>query len=352
MLRKLISPDSRLLPFILLLSSLFSLSPAISAGELNIRAFQGNHNITVLTPDDAMLHIRKKQTKPLVVLFSSFDPACKTCNDANRGFFKLSRTDSEQFSFAFVNTQPWKKKELESALFYRLSNSQPISLILQNAKVLRRLAGGDYQKMPRYLKEVKDIIGKKRLEFYGQRLSAGSIHSIVITDKFSSFLTKHLDSQKNYKAVAVAVGKRFAWTASQKVGYLSQGAANYQALQKCNTRWKSKGNSGVCKLYMVGDHYVYEKPNAEIKSITASLNNLQTPLDKYVLKLKKLKNNKALAYAVNKKGNWTSSYVYNHNSEKGATSAVLKSCEKRRVQRNMTQPCSLYSVNDKQVGGG
>ena len=299
-----------------------------------------------------MRYIRKRPAKPLVVLFSSFDSACKACEAANRAFFKLSRSDNFKFSFAFVNTQPWKKKELETLLFFKLSNSQPVTLILKNAKVLRKLTGGDYQKMPRYLKEAKDIISNKRLAFYGERLGGGRIHSIVITDKFNSFLTKYLQNQDDYKAVAVALSKRYAWTASKKVGYLSQAAANYQALQQCNNRWKSKGNSSACKLYMVGDQYVFEKSNAQIKAITASLNNLQTPLDKYVLKLKSRKNNKALAYAVNKAGNWTSSYVYNHNSEQGATRAVLKICEKRRQQKNMTQPCSLYYVNDKLIGGG
>ena len=206
--------------------------------------------------------------------------------------------------------------------------------------------------MSGYLAEAQDIIGKKRLDMYGQRLAAGSIHTIVIGDKFNSFLSKYYASENNYKAVAVAVGKRFSWTASQKVGYLSQGAANYQALLQCNTRWKSKGNNGLCKLYLAGDQYVYQKSKRQIKAITASLNNLQTPLDKYVLKLKNLKNNKALAYAVNKTGNWTSSYVYNHNSEQGATDAVLRSCEKRRVKRNMMQACSLYYVNDKLIEGG
>ena len=146
MLCKRLKPDKMLIPAMLLAFSLLLISVAISAAELNLKAFQGNSKITVLTPDNAMQQIRKKQSRPLVVLFSSFDPACKTCKDANRGFFELSRSGNEEFNFAFVNTQPWNKKELESALLYRLSNSHPVSLILKNAKVLRRLAGGDYQK--------------------------------------------------------------------------------------------------------------------------------------------------------------------------------------------------------------
>ncbi|NQZ33401.1 MAG: hypothetical protein HRU06_19200 [Oceanospirillaceae bacterium] len=319
-----------------------------ATSSANLKAFKASRNIAVLTSTNAMSYIRQPNVKLLVVLFSTFDKSCKTCANANRNFYALAKQHKD-INFAFVNTQPWRAKELESVLFFRLSNTKPVSLIFHNTKVLRKLVGANYQKMPGYLKAARNIITSGHLPMYGNKLANGSFSAVVISDQYQAFLTKYLNNEKNYKALAVALGKRQKWTASQKVGYLSQADANNQALSQCNQRWKSKGNRGACQLYMVGDEYVYGKSGPQIKAITAAIKNKQTPLDKYVLKLKPLKNNKALAYAVNKNGSWTSSYVFNHSSVRSATKAVLASCEKRRLQKNMSSPCSLYYVNDRKL---
>jgi len=317
------------------------------ASSLQLTDLQKSNYITVLTPQAAMAHIRKPRKKPLVVLFSSVESRCRTCANANQSFYRLSHKERGKFDFAFINTQPWGARELESTLFYRLSKKHPVTLVMHNRKVLRKLIGDAYQKMPSYLNEVKEIIAQERLPLYGEKLANKSFNAVVISDQYSEFLTKYFNNKKHYKAIAVALGKRSKWTASQKVGYLTQAAANYQALKQCNQRWQSKGNSGQCQLYLMGDEYVYNKSSAQIKSIIAAMPKMPTPLDDFVLKLKQFDNNKALAYAVNDAGSWTSSYVYNHRSEKSATSAVLKSCEQRRIKKNMKQPCRLYFVNGK-----
>lgn len=340
------------LPLLIILSLMhlmavpYAYSGTLASPKLN--SFKIQRNVAVLSPQDSMRYIRQARNKTLVVLFSSFDKACQSCALANREFYALAK-NNRHVKFAFVNTQPWRAKELETVLFYRLSNTKPVTLIFHNKKVLRKLVGANYKKMPSYLKAAKEIVAQGRLALYGDKLANGSFSAVVISDQYHAFLNKYLKNEKNYKALAVALGKRRQWTASQKTGYLSQSAANYQALQKCNIRWKAKGNSGQCKLYMAGDQYVYTKSSAQIKAISAGINNKQTPLDKYVLKLKPLKSNKALAYAVNDSGNWTSSYVYNHSSEKSAKRAVLASCEKRRLKMNMNKPCSLYYVNDRKL---
>jgi len=332
---------------LLLLTLIFSVLNVYASPALQIKDLQSSKQISVLSPQGAMAHIRKARKKPLVVLFSSFDANCRTCAKANHGFYRLSQKERSNFNFAFVNTKPWGARELEATLFYRLSSKHPVTLVMHHKKVLRKLVGDNYQNMPRYLKEVKTLISAGRLPMYGDKLANTSFNAVVISDQYSAFLSKYFNNKKHYKAIAVALGKRSKWTASQKVGYLTQTAANYQALKQCSQRWQSSGNKGQCQLYMMGDEYVYNKSNAEIKQIIASMPKMPTPLDNYVTKLKHLNSNKALAYAVNDAGNWTSSYVTGHRSERSATASVLKSCEKRRLKKRINGSCRLYFVNDK-----
>jgi len=332
---------------LLLLTLIFSVFSVYASPALQIKDLQSSKQISVLSPQGAMAHIRKARKKPLVVLFSSFDANCRTCAKANHGFYRLSQKERSNFNFAFVNTKPWGARELEATLFYRLSSKHPVTLVMHHKKVLRKLVGDNYQNMPRYLKEVKTLISAGRLPMYGDKLANTSFNAVVISDQYSAFLSKYFNNKKHYKAIAVALGKRSKWTASQKVGYLTQTAANYQALKQCSQRWQSSGNKGQCQLYMMGDEYVYNKSNAEIKQIIASMPKMPTPLDNYVTKLKHLNSNKALAYAVNDAGSWTSSYVTGHRSERSATASVLKSCEKRRLKKRINGSCRLYFVNDK-----
>jgi hypothetical protein len=96
---------------------------------------------------------------------------------------------------------------------------------------------------------------------------------------------------------------------------------------------------------MVGDEYVYTKTAGQIAAITQAKTGLVTRIDKSIAQLNRMKNNKALAISLNRQGNWTSSYVYNQKSAIQAKNAVLKSCEKRRLKRNITAPCQLYFLN-------
>jgi len=335
-------------PLLLLTLTLSVFSVYVNASSaLQIKDLQSSKQIAVLSPQGAMAHIRKARRKPLVVLFSSLDASCRTCAKANHSFYRLSQKEHSNFNFAFVNTKPWGARELEATLFYRLSSKHPVTLIMHHKKVLRKLVGDNYQNMPRYLKEVKKIISARRLPMYGDKLANASFNAVVISDQYSAFLSKYFNNKKHYKAIAVALGKRNKWTASQKVGYLTQAAANYQALKQCSQRWQARGNKGECQLYMMGDEYVYKKSDAEVKQLIASMPKMPTPLDHYVTKLKHLNGNKALAYAVNDAGNWTSSYVSSHRSERSATASVLESCEKRRLKKSINGPCRLYFVNDK-----
>ncbi len=320
-----------------------------SAAAITLNTLQKSQSIKLFTPDKVLHYIRTQRAVPRVLLFSSFDRACKTCNAANRAFYQLSKSKHDVFEFVFVNTHPWRAKELETSLVYRLNNHSPVTVVLHGSRILRRLATANYQKMPRYLAEVQIIIAKNRLPLYGDRLGKGKVNSLVITDKFETFLHKYLQSKDDYKALAVALNKRSGWTASQKVGFLSQRAANYQALQQCTARWRAKGNSGACKLYMMSDQYVYKQSAAQINARLTALPKLATRIDKHVLKLQEKTNHKALAYAVNKTGNWTMSIVSNQKSERRAKQAVLKSCEKQRLLKKLNRPCKLYFLDDKLV---
>ncbi len=313
--------------------------------SINLVLLQKAKHIIVLKPSQTLAHIRRQTTKTQVVLFSSFDKNCQSCSTANRAFYNLSLKHAAKIGFIFINTQPWGNVELETGLKYRLSNTQPVSLILYQTKILRRLVGSDYHKMADYVSEVAAIVSQKRLAFYADELRYGDFHAVVIRDKYAVFLDKYLNTRDDYKAVAVALGKRDAWTASQKVGYLSQTAANQQALMQCNQRWNSTAKKSKCKLYMVGDEYVYTKTAGQIAAITQAKTGLVTRIDKSIAQLNRMKNNKALAISLNRQGNWTSSYVYNQKSAIQAKNAVLKSCEKRRLKRNITAPCQLYFLN-------
>ncbi|MEH6442755.1 MAG: hypothetical protein V7784_02565 [Oceanospirillaceae bacterium] len=324
----------------------------VNAASLNNKtnhALKTSKHITLLSPKTVMAHIRKQKNKPLVVLFSSFDIACHLCANANQAFYKLSVREKRGFEFVLVNTQPWLKKELETSLYYKVNIKSPVTLVLYKTKVLKRLVGDKYSKMTNYLTAVKKDIHQNKLALYGDKLTAGNFSAIVISDKYQQVLSKYLAAADDYKALAVASNKRNGWTASRKMGYLSQQAANSQALQQCNDRWHAKGYKNNCKLYMISDQYVYNKSTAQIKALTASLTGLTTRIDKHALKLKSKHKNTALAYSVSRSGNWTSSYVFNKKSEQIAVNTVLKNCEKSRLKKNLNSPCKLYFVNDKFV---
>lgn len=215
-------------------------------------------HITVLKPQQTLHKVRAHRSKPLVVLFSSFDRRCSSCEKANRAFYQLSK-QQKRFDYIFVNTMPWAAKELETSLHYRVNIRHPATMMFYQGKILKRVIGDDYSKMTSYLKEVTRIIATGNLALYGESLSGRSFNEVIISDRYRKFLDKYLASNRNYKALAVAFASRGTWTASQKVGFSSQQKANSQALKQCNDNWRAKGRSGSCKLYMVGNRYVHNK---------------------------------------------------------------------------------------------
>ncbi len=230
----------------------------------NQKKITSSTHITVLKPQHTFKKIRNHSKKPLVVLFSSFDRRCPSCERANQGFYKLSEQQKKRFDFIFVNTMPWAAKELETSLHYRVNIRHPATMMFYQGKILKRVIGDNYSKMTSYLNEVEQIIASDRLALYGKSLSGRSFNEVIISDKYRRFLDKYLASKRNYKALAVAYAGRGKWTASQKVGYSSQQKANNQALKQCNENWKGKGQAGSCKLYMVGNRYVFNNASVQI----------------------------------------------------------------------------------------
>lgn len=227
-----------------------------SASQKKITA---SKHITVLKPQQTLKKVRNHRKKPLVVLFSSFDRRCPSCERANQGFYQLSQQQRQRFDFIFVNTMPWAAKELETSLHYRVNIRHPATMMFYQGKILKRVIGDNYSKMTSYLSEVEKIIASDSLDLYGESLSGRSFNEVIISDRYRQFLDKYLASERNFKALAVAFAGRGKWTASQKVGYASQQKANSQALKQCNDSWKGKGRPGSCKLYMVGNRYVHNK---------------------------------------------------------------------------------------------
>ncbi len=234
------------------------------------RKISSSRHITVLKPQQTMAKIRANNSKVQVVLFSSFDSICQSCRKANQHFYQLSTKQHKRYDFVFVNTMPWAAKELETSLHYRVNIRHPATMLFYKGKILKRVIGNDYTKMPGYLKEAHKIIGNNQLALYGTSLSGSNFNEVVISDRYRKFLDKYFVSKRTFKALAVGVTGRNKWIGSQKVGYPTQQQASSQALKQCNERWISKGNKGLCKLYMVGNRYVYNQSSTQINQKIAA----------------------------------------------------------------------------------
>jgi hypothetical protein len=255
----------------LLVTVIFSFNAGNAFGAINHQAkIESSRHITLLDPKHALKKIRANHSRILVVLFSSFDRRCKSCSEANQRFYQLSKEQQQRYDFVFVNTMPWAAKELETSLHYRVNIRHPATMLFYKGRILKRVIGSDYTKMPKYLSQANSIISAKQLALYGMSLSGSNFNEVVISDKYRKFLDKYIASKRNFKALAVAVTRRSKWTASQKTGYSSQQQANTQALKQCNERWQGKGNKGSCKLYMVGNRYVYNNASVQIDQTLAS----------------------------------------------------------------------------------
>jgi thiol-disulfide isomerase/thioredoxin len=330
------------------------MNAAWSANQsVNLKALQQAKHIDVLSADKSYAYIKKQTAKPVVVLFSTFNRSCSSCAQANDAFYQLSLKNRDKFKFLFVNIKSWGNAELTSHLYFRVNADHPETLVLYRSKIIRKLIGADYQKMPNYLKSTLNVLATKRLQLYGDRLGHGTFNAIVISDKYDAFLTKYLKKKNSFKAVAVAFNKKNTWAASQKSGAQTQQAANSLALRQCNKLWKNK--QGACKLYMAGNTYVHQQNIREVP-LPASFQEqasvqaqAPTRIDKYALKQKhKFRKNTgklAMAYSMNPSGAWTSSFVHSYKTQRSADDAAIRGCEKRRKAKRYNRPCLLYNLH-------
>ena len=128
-----------------------------------------------------------------------------------------------------------------------------------------------------------------------------------------------------------------------KTSTTSQKQAEEQALTECNADPQRNGRDGPCYLYAIRNSVVltsyFIEPHRPVTTLDDLLSLLQVPTD-----YKSEKNNKAIAYAFNRRGSYR---VSNRPDQDIAAEAALEGC-----QLMYKEPCVLIAQNDRVLADG
>jgi hypothetical protein len=98
---------------------------------------------------------------------------------------------------------------------------------------------------------------------------------------------------------------------------------------------------------MVGDHYVYNKTNAQIKTITKNIPSIETAVDKSLKKFEALKNYKAFALTKADNGNWRTWWGYGYKIQEKADKEALRGCEEARIKAKIKTECKIIARGEE-----
>ena len=287
-----------------------------------------------------------KQEKPVFVYLSSQDKGCGYCRLLNNKVTQLAEKYHNKLDFISVDFYPWTTiSHYEEILDLYQIAGVPYSMIIYKDKIISYMQG-NYKKsaVEKIIKNtLKEIKQNKNLERFGNHIKTSSIY-FANASKIEKKNHRQYLAFKGYKAMAMVLdtdnNKR---TSSWKSKYLSQEEANNAALARCEVRKAEKNIDGTCKLYIVGNNYVYDKTDAQIKTITKNLPSIETAVDKSLKKFEVLKNHKAFALAKADDGNWRTWWGYGYKTQEKADKEALRGCDQERIKAKIKTECKIIA---------
>ena len=307
-------------------------------------------NFKNIPPEQIIEFIQKnKNEKPVFIFFSSQDRGCGPCQSANKTLIEIAKQNHDKIDFVAVDFYPWTQINDYKEIISRTGlGGVPHSLIIYKQKIISRISGKQNPALfQRNIKEVlADTENDNYLERFGNHTQKGSIYFMSASDSGKKYFNKYL-KKVAYKAMAIALNDKGNWNADFQSGFLSQKTINAYALKKCEKNKIKRNIKKRCKLYMVGDHYVYGKTSAQIDEITARIRDQETPLDEDLKKFEAKNNYKSFALAESPEGWWVSSWVYGKKTQEEADKSVLQNCEQRKKKKKISGECKIIARGEE-----
>jgi len=153
---------------------------------------------------------------------------------------------------------------------YRLRHD-PFSMIVHNKKIVKRLERIPYDRENVISYSINNYLAEKKDSQYFAQFKNSLIDKGSLLNSEENIRDNMLDyyEKKPYKATAAAAidFSTSHWAFGRVLNETSQEQANKKALLECEDDRKKFRIKAKCQLHMIGDQYVFEKTEDEIKKI-------------------------------------------------------------------------------------
>jgi len=304
--------------------------------------------------------------KPLYIYFSSYkkEDIVKNIDKIEQ----LSKEYTDEFDFLSVNFNPYKNTDYPELYKKFYLKNLPLSVIVYKNKIILRIK--ESQSVKTYEKEMIQVYVDnilKEMEYinfikYFKESIVDESSFINTEENIRLNIYDYLKAKGTYSAYAVASSmKKDTWASGRSLSATSQDEANTNAMQDCKKERKKFNISNQCKLFMIGNKYVFDENHTFIVEQKAIQNMTNIDVKKYKfhspMSLERINEKYNMlqlykAWAVNEYSRVSIFHklsVGGHNTQEEANLDALNRCEKTRIESNVARECILYMAGDKYV---
>ncbi|SFV67606.1 putative cytoplasmic protein [hydrothermal vent metagenome] len=219
--------------------------------------------------------------KPAYIHFSTYKKGCVNCDIQMLG--AIAKEYHKKVNFVSINIMNYSigmKIELYRKYFMR---REPYSMIVHKGKIIERRNNNLFfmgESISHYREERVEAVLEsylsepKNADYFNQykRMIIDKASYLNSEENIRINMSEYLKVNQGYKATAAAVSSHYdRWAFGRSMRKRTQAEAIKEALNNCKKNRKKFKIEEKCKLHMIGNIYVYEKTENEIKQIMSTI---------------------------------------------------------------------------------